>query len=155
MLEESRSELLKVWKKLPKNFSITIIGSGKLERDLKEKYQSLNIIFKGKCSRLETLECISKSKYLIQPSIWYETFGLTMIEAMGLGTPGFDIGTRSDFIEDKINGFLCNPDTLEEVVKKSFDYENYNILRANSSLKAKAFENNYVTKKQIEIYRDI
>jgi glycosyltransferase involved in cell wall biosynthesis len=158
-IEESKGicELLRVWKKLPQKFSITIIGSGKLERDLKEKYQSLNIIFKGKCSRLETLECISKSKYLIQPSILYETFGLTMIEAMGLGTPviGFDIGTRSDFIEDKINGFLCNPDTLEEVVKKSFDYGNYNSLRENSSLKAKAFEKNYVVKKQIEIYRDI
>ena len=76
---------------------------------------------------------------------------------MGLGTPviGFNIGTRSDFIEDKVNGFLCNPDTLEEVVKKSFDYENYSSLRANSFLKAKAFENDYVTNKQIEIYRDI
>jgi len=157
--EESKGiyELLEVWIKLPQKFVLTIIGGGEHDSDLKERYQSLNIIFKGKCSHPETLEYISKSKYLIQPSLWYETFGLTIIEAMGLGTPiiGSDIGTRSDFIEDKVNGFLFGPDTLEEVVKMSFDYENYNNLRANSFLKAKTFENDYVTNKQIEIYRDI
>ena len=158
-LEESKGiySVLDAWKELDDKFILTVIGDGREKKYLMSKYNQSNILFKGKCSRKETLESIAKSKYLIQPSLWYETFGLTIIEAMGLGTPviGFNIGTRSDFIEDKVNGFLCNPDTLEEVVKKSFDYENYSSLRANSFLKAKAFENDYVTNKQIEIYRDI
>jgi lipopolysaccharide/colanic/teichoic acid biosynthesis glycosyltransferase len=45
----------------------------------------------------------------------------------------------------QVNGFLCNPDTLEGVVKKSFAYKNYNSLKVNPSLKTKTFENNYVS----------
>jgi len=94
---------------------------------------------------------------LIQPSLWYETFGLTIIEAMSYGVPviGFDIGTRSDFITDKVNGFIASKDNLKNIIQKSFDYIDYELLSNNAILKAQEFENDYVIKKQIEIYKDI
>lgn len=118
-LEESKGifELLKVWDKLDEKYILTIIGGGDMEDELKVKYKKKNIIFKGKCSREDTLSCIFNSKYLIQSSILYETFGLTIIEAMSSGVPviGFNIGTRSDFIEDEVNGFLSNICNLEKL----------------------------------------
>lgn len=113
-LEESKGiyELLGVWSRLDKRFVLTVIGSGKLEEALRNKFLKYdNIVFKGKCNREETLRSIAGSKYLIQPSLWYETFGLTIIEAMSLGTPviGFDIGTRKELIKHGVNGFLCTP----------------------------------------------
>ena len=158
-LEESKGiyELLEVWDTLDDKYILTIIGSGSIEDELKLKYNKKNIIFKGKCSRKETLENISKSKYLIQPSLLYETFGLTIIEAMSYGVPviGFDIGTRSDFITDKVNGFIASKDNLKNIIQKSFDYIDYELLSNNAILKAKEFENDYVIEKQIEIYKDI
>jgi glycosyltransferase involved in cell wall biosynthesis len=158
-LEESKGilELLKVWEKLDERFILTIIGGGELEDELKRKYSKKNIIFKGKCSRSETLASISKSKYLIQPSLLYETFGLTILEAMSFGTPviGFNIGTRRDFIQDSVNGFLSGIDNLKNVIEKSYNYENYDFLSNNAIETAKMYENDYVMEKQTKIYNDI
>ena len=158
-LEESKGiyELLKVWERLDKKFILTIIGGGDIEEGLRTEYKQKNIIFKGKCSREETLEDISKSKYLIQPSLLYETFGLTIIEAMSFGVPviGFDIGTRSEFIEDGVNGFISSTSNLKNIIEKSFEFKDYENLSTNAVLKAKEFENDYIVEKQIEIYKSI
>jgi len=158
-LEESKGiyKLLEVWNKLDEKYILTIIGGGNIENELRKKFEKKNIIFKGKRTRDETLSLISKSKYLIQPSLLYETFGLTMIEAMSCGIPviGFDLGTRRDFIEDGFNGFLSEDDELKKTIEKSFDYENYEILSINAIKTARLYENDYVIKKQIEIYKDI
>lgn len=158
-LEESKGifQLLKVWEKLDEKYILTIIGGGDIEDELRVKYKRKNIIFKGKCSREDTLSFIFNSKYLIQPSIWYETFGLTIIEAMSAGVPviGFNIGTRGDFIEDEVNGFLSNICNLEKIIEKSYNFVKYNDLSKNSIKTAKFYENDYVLNKQIEIYKNI
>ncbi len=158
-LEKSKGiyELLNVWKELDKKFVLTIIGGGDIEDKLKKDFEITNIIFKGKCSRDETLQNIAKSKYLIQPSLLYETFGLTIIEAMSSGVPviGFDIGTRGDFIHDGINGFLSNKNNFKEVIEKSYDYTDYERLSQNAINTAKLYENEFVINKQIEIYKNI
>jgi glycosyltransferase involved in cell wall biosynthesis len=158
-LEESKGiyTLLEGWDTLDEKFILTIIGGGEIEEGLKSKYNKSNIIFKGKCSREETLKSISKAKYLIQPSVLYETFGLTIIEAMSFGVPviGFDIGTRGDFIQNGINGFLTKERDLKEVIEKSLYYEEYDSLSKNAIETAKLYENEYIIKKQIEIYEKI
>ena len=73
----------------------------------------------------------------------------------GVPVIGFDIGTRSDFIEDSINGFLCDKNNLKETIEKSFQFSEYEKLSNNALLKSKEFDNSYVTKKQIEIYKHI
>ncbi|ABL02604.1 glycosyl transferase, group 1 [Candidatus Ruthia magnifica str. Cm (Calyptogena magnifica)] len=158
-LEESKGiyELLKVWEKLDEQFVLIIVGSGDDEENIRNQYNKSNIIFKGKCSREKTLQIISSVKYLIQTSVLYETFGLTMIEAMNFGVPviGFNVGTRKDFIQDGVNGFICSKITLKDVIEKSFEYKDYDFLSNHAILKAKKFENSYVVKKQIEIYKQI
>jgi len=149
--------LLDVWKGLGLEYTLIIIGTGELESSLKEKYNQKNIIFKGKCSREETLKSISKSKYLIQTSLLYETFGLTIIEAMSLGIPviGFDIGTRKDLIKDGVNGFLCESNELRNMIMKSYNHQDYSELSENALLTAKQFQNSLVTLNQINIYNNI
>lgn len=158
-LEEAKGifALLSVWKELDEKYVLTIIGNSELEKELRETYQCKNIIFKGKCSREETLTAICESKYLIQPSLLLETFGLTIIEAFSCATPviGFDIGTREDFIQDGINGFICDVKSLKKTVEKSFIFEDYEILSKNAFEKSKDFDCDKITKKQIEIYKSI
>jgi len=158
-LEESNGiyELLKSWDKLDDRYVLTIIGGGDIEEELRRRYHKKNIVFKGKCSRVEVLKNIASSKYLIQPSIWYETFGLTIIEAMSFGVPviGFNIGTRKGFIKDGENGFLSDRTDLKKVVEKSFEFKEYKTLSNNAIKTAKLYENDYVISKQIEIYKNI
>lgn len=158
-LEESKGifDLLEVWKQLDARYRLTIIGSGSLLESLKKHYSQANIIFMGKCSREETLHNIAKSQYLIHPSLLYETFGLTIVEAFSCATPviGLNIGTRNDFIEDGINGFICNRNELKGTIEKSLDFESYALLCQNALLKAHEFDDEVVMIKQIEIYKSI
>ncbi len=158
-LEESKGvyALLDVWNTLDDNYILTLIGGGDIEEKLRKKYNNKNIIFKGKCSRTETLTNISESKFLIQPSLLYETFGLTIIEAMNFAVPviGFDIGTRKNFIKDSENGFLSDGENLKEVIEKSYEYKEYEKLSQNALNTAKLYENKYITTMQIDIYKKI
>jgi len=156
-LEASKGiySLLDTWLKLDGEIRLTIVGGGEIEEELRRKYKQDNIIFKGKCSRDKTLNIISESKYLVQSSLWYETFGLTIVEAMSLSTPviGFDIGTRGDFIQDGLNGFLCDEQSLFDVINKSFNYCDYSQLSKNAKIKSRDFTNEKVFKDQIETYK--
>lgn len=158
-LEESKGiyELLKVWSNLDAKYRLIVVGGGDVSENLRLTYERENIFFKGKCTQELTLKYISKSKYLIQPSLWYETFGLTIMEAMSFGVPviGFDIGTRVDFIEDGFNGFLSKKEDLQTTIEKSFDYKEYDSLSKNAMESAKLYENSFVISKQIEIYKKI
>ena len=159
-LEEAKGiyELLEVWRQLDIKFILTIIGvSFENVVFLEQKYKAPNIIFKGKRSSEYTISAIARAKYLIQPSVLYETFGLTIIEAMAHGVPviGFNIGTRAEFIENGVNGFLCDRNSLKDTIEKSFNFSEYEALSKNSFLKAKEFDSEYITCKQIQIYQDI
>jgi len=150
-------DLLHVWSKLNNKFKLILIGGGELEAELKEKYNKENIIFKGNCSREETLEIIGRAKYLLQTSLLYETFGLTIIEAMTQGVPviGNNLGTRPDFIKDCVNGFLYEKDNMQEVIEKSYNYLDYPRLIEEAFKTAQNFTEVKIINKQIEIYNNI
>ena len=158
-LEESKGVflLLEAWNQLDDRNILTIVVDGDIISDLKTKYDADNIVFKGKCSRKDTLTYISQSKYLIQPSLLYETFGLTIIEAMSFGVPviGFDIGTRKDFIKDQKHGFIVTDNNIHETIKKSYNDMDYDKLSLNAMNTAKFDAKDYITSKQIEIYKNI
>ncbi len=158
-LEESKGifELLDTWRSLDDKFVLTVVGDSPDSDEIINKYSSKNIIFKGKCTREETLSLISQSKYLIQPSVWYETFGLTIIEAMSFGVPviGFDIGTRRDFIKNRENGFITTKNDLQRTIQNSYDCSNYELMSKNAKNTAKQYQNDYIIAKQLEIYKNI
>lgn len=148
--------LLNIWQNLGPEYVLKVVGSGKSEDRLLQ-YKKDNIIFLGKIDNNETRREIARSKYLIQPSLMYETSSLTILEAFSVGVPviGFDIGARKDFIEDKINGFLADKDNLAEVIKKSYEFNDYYSLVNGAKDFIKKFEKNKVIDEQILIYEDI
>lgn len=158
-LDESKGilDLLNVWSQLDGKYNLIVVGTGKLENKLKLKFKRNNITFKGKCSREVTMQLISKSKYLIQPSLLYESFGLTIIEAMSCGVPviGFDVGTRLEFIKDSVNGFLSNKKDLKQVIERSFSFSDYLSLSNAALISSKKYSNSVVIKKQIQLYNEI
>lgn len=75
------------------------------------------IKFLGEITDLEKPEFLAKSKALLFPVGWPEPFGLTMIEAMAVGTPviAFHRGSVPEIIEDGITGFIVK--SVEEAVE--------------------------------------
>jgi len=63
---------------------------------------------------------MKKSKFLIFPSKWYETFGLTLLEAFALETVVIapNIGSISNIIKHEKNGILFKPNDIDDLVNK-------------------------------------
>lgn len=149
-------ELLKTWMKLDSKYILRLIGQGELDKEL-DAFKADNIIFLGKLDNNIVLREIAKSKYLISPSIMYETFGLTIIEAMSQGVPviGFNIGTRPEFIKDGENGFIAEVDGLKEVIERAYRVSNYEELSINAKMTAKNFSQGKIMDDQIMLYKKI
>ena len=150
--------LLESWEKLPSNFILTIIGTGSLETELLLKYRSYsNIIFTGELNKEEISKHIERSKYSIQPSLWYETFGLTIIESMMLGTPviGLNIGTRNEMITSGENGLLTTEADFIATIVKSEQYEGYDKMCKNAAASALKYLPEQIMQEQLNIYKEL
>lgn len=97
-----------------------IIGDGPLKKELEEKYKNLKFV--GWKSKEEIKNILKESKALVFTSLWYETMGMTAIEALSLGVPVVvgDKSATSSYITDNINGLKYengNVDDLSEKLK--------------------------------------
>lgn len=149
--------LLETWAKLPHHFQLDIIGDGVDGEHLRQTYQAPHIRFLGKLPHTQVLAKIGAAKYLLQPSLWYETFGLTIVEALSRGTPviGFDKGTRPDFIQSQVNGFLCQEGDLQKTLESSWHYSDYAKMSQQAIESAKMFDVPAIMTKQIALYQQI
>lgn len=157
-LESSKGveQLLRIWVEYDIKETLVIIGNGSLEKPLRKKYEHYSqIVFKGLCSPQETLSIIDRSRYLIHPSLWYETFGLTIAEALQLGVPviGYAIGTRTELINDGVTGFLCQPETLGATLLKAISFTSYADLSENARQAGQRFSSENLVLRQLQLYR--
>ena len=99
---------------------LDILGDGPLLKKLKKKNTNDNIIFHGNLSRDIVCKFISKSKFLIFPSEWYESFPMTILEAFREGTLvlASDIGSIKNIIKDKYNGILFKQGNKFDLIDK-------------------------------------
>ena len=149
--------LLAAWQQMPTDAMLTVIGTGSMEAALRAQYKNdTRIQFLGACTQEETLTQIGSAKFLLQLSLWHETFGLTILEAMAQGLPviGFDIGTRKDLIRDGETGFLCMPETLAATLQKAMSVNNYDALSNNALAFAQQYKEALILDRQIALYQE-
>lgn len=111
--------LLNAWKKLP-DIPLQIAGDGPMRDWIGEfisKNQLNNVSLLGRLTQEQIFEKLRESRFLVMPSIWYETFGRTIIEAFATGTPvlASRLGAMAELVKDNRNGMLFesgNPDDL-------------------------------------------
>ena len=72
-----------------RNLPLVIVGDGPLREMVQAAAQKnpAAIRFVGEQSHERALELIGHARLLVMPSVWYETFGRTLIEAFAKGTP--------------------------------------------------------------------
>lgn len=63
---------------------------------------------------------MSKASALVVPSIWYETFGMVIVEAFSTSTPviASRIGALVDLVEDGVTGLLFEPGNADDLAAK-------------------------------------
>ncbi|GMG72638.1 glycosyltransferase family 4 protein [Priestia megaterium] len=156
--------LLAAWSKVGSkvNTKLNVIGDGPLRKELESKYQHLsNVNFLGKLDSKDVLSYMSKSKYIIVPSIWYEGFPMTIIESYSVNTPviSSNIGSLKEVVINEVTGFHFennNINSLENTLKKALHYSDYDKLQRNIN---EQYEKKYTPsanfKMLINIYEEV
>lgn len=108
-----------------------IVGDGTEREKLEKEYPDIE--FTGWKNKDEVEKYMKGARALIFPSKWYETAGLTVLEAQTLGIPCVvnKSCAASEFIQEGVNGFLFGDiDNLKEKIIK-IENEKVKVLKNN------------------------
>lgn len=106
------------------NIKLTIIGSGPLQKKLKQiSLKQKNIKILPFMSEKNLIKTIQKNDFTITPSVWPENASISIIESFALAKPviGNNIGGIPEMISKSKNGFLFSHNdskSINKVLKK-------------------------------------
>jgi glycosyltransferase involved in cell wall biosynthesis len=108
--EKSVRTLIEAYKHNDLRIPLKIVGDGPLHESLQADVQAAGlesaIKFLGRQDKSAVLSLMHNARFLVFPSIWYETFGLTMVEAFACGLPvlASRLGSMAEIVEDGVTG---------------------------------------------------
>ena len=150
--------LLNSWKSESTN--LTVVGDGP-ERSALEAYAARleNVEFCGRLKHAYAVEQIKKARFLVMPSLWYETFGRTIAEAYACHRPvvASRLGAMAELVDDGSTGLLFEPGNADDLASKvRFLIENPRECERMGEEARADFEENYTAEanyhKLVEIY---
>ncbi|MBV9670338.1 MAG: glycosyltransferase [Acidobacteriales bacterium] len=153
--------LLDAWEQLPA-IPLKIAGGGPLAHYAAERAAKLqHVQWMGHCGKAQIIELMKAAHFLVVPSVVYENFPMTVLEAMACGTPviASDFGSLQEVVIEGINGVRFAPGDagdLARVVKQlASEPDRLAQLRRNAR---RHFEDRYTASTNhrmlLEIYRD-
>jgi glycosyltransferase involved in cell wall biosynthesis len=79
-----------------------------------------NVDARGLASPDVVMEHMLRASYLIMPSVWYENFPRTLVEAFGCGLPviASRIGALEEIVEEGRTGLLVEPGSAGDLAEK-------------------------------------
>ncbi|MFH5804241.1 glycosyltransferase [Alienimonas sp. DA493] len=110
--EKGLHTLLDAWRRVRSDARLTIVGDGPLGEEVRAAAATdSRITAVGRRPFAEVLERVAAAEALVMPSVWYETFGRTLIEAFAAGTPviASRLGAMAEIVTDGETGVLFPP----------------------------------------------
>lgn len=144
--------LLEAAKKWNKNITLVIIGTGPLEKRIKNyELRIKNIKYIGKVENEKLPQFYNAADVTIVPSIHEEGFGRVILESLACGTPviGSNRGAIPEAMDESVGALLnVSPEAIVKTVEKM--YKNKKMLKAFSS-HTRAYAEKYYGNKNIEV----
>jgi glycosyltransferase involved in cell wall biosynthesis len=114
--EKGIEHLLKAWKNI--DYPLLVVGDGP-QKDLLINNSNSNVIYKGKLDKSDVMELVSKAKFLVMASTWYEGLPMVLVEALSVGTPCIvpNLGGMASVIKDNICGLRYQPNDIDDMRK--------------------------------------
>lgn len=122
--EKGLDTLLAAWAQLADrdiNIPLKIIGDGpQAELVRAAALVNSNIEWLGRRPLAEALSIVGDASFLVMPSIWYETFGRTIIEAYAKGTPviASNLGAMAELVDHGFTGMHFQPGDPGDLASK-------------------------------------
>jgi len=121
--EKGVLQMLEVWRRLP-HIPLVIAGDGPLydeARCLVERSASRHIKLLGHLDPQQALAQMKGARFLLFPSLWYEPFGMGLIEAAACGVPSIAsrIGAIPEIVVENQTGLLFDPQNFNQLADKA------------------------------------
>ena len=122
--EKGALDLVRAWRNLPE-IPLDVIGDGP-DLDQLRNEAPPNVRLIGRMPYADTQEAIGNARVLVFPSRWYETFGMTLVEAMAAGTPivAARLGAAEAILKDRPFARLYTPGDATALVSAVRDLVN-------------------------------
>lgn len=155
--EKGCAVLLQAWKYFLESCDVTqnifrpellVVGDGPDKESLKqwsEEFQLNQVRFTGKLPRNQVQALMKRAEFLILPSLWYEGFPMTIVEAFSCGTPvlASDLGGMKTIIEEGVNGRKFTVGDARELAERMNTMFNSEELVAMRAAVRNKFERDY------------
>ncbi|HEY0474640.1 MAG TPA: glycosyltransferase [Kribbella sp.] len=105
---------------------LVIAGGGPLQAEVATwAADRPSVELAGHLSKQECFELIGRSRAVVLPSEWEETFGLVVVEAMAVGVPPVAAGHGSfpELVSDGVDGALFEPGQPDALAKLLLDVD--------------------------------
>ncbi len=116
--EKGIASLLEAWSELGAFVELKIVGDGPLVGQVEAASARFRgVTYVGARSSDDVTELMKHAAFVVFPSIWYETFGLTIIEAYAAGTPvlASDLGAAAELVREGETGRLFAAGDVESL----------------------------------------
>lgn len=115
--EKGIDVLLEAWRQgdMP---PLKIVGDGPLAEQVRTAAKEIpGIEYLGRLPLSDALDLMGRASMTVIPSVWYETFGRTVVESYSKGTPVVvsDIGAVGSIVRDGDTGLLFEPGNREQL----------------------------------------
>ena len=159
-LEEEKGvlEIVEAFQSTLEDHTLCIVGDGPLREKLEQSITN-NITLTGRLDNDEVKGLIVQSRFLVHLSVVYETFGLTILEAMSMGVPvlAYPIGTRLEFIVNGENGYFMDRDNLGNSILQAMNTpaDQYELLSTRAKNTASQYSEEEIMAHQLTLYQKI
>ena len=122
--EKGITTLIEAYVKNDLHLPLKIVGDGPLREALQIQVQQAGlghlIEFMGWQEKANVLSLIRGAQFLIFPSVWYETFGLSVIEAFACSVPvlASRLGCMAEIVQDGVTGLHFEVGNSEDLADK-------------------------------------
>jgi glycosyltransferase involved in cell wall biosynthesis len=119
--EKGISTLIAAWERLQGRVPLRVIGNGPLSEMVREAAaRNPSIHWMGALPPTEVMRQMQNARFLVCPSVWYESFGLIIVEAFSAGLPviASNLGAMAELVEHERTGLLFAPGNDEELASR-------------------------------------
>jgi glycosyltransferase involved in cell wall biosynthesis len=157
--EKGLDTLLAAWRQVSTHGQLKIVGDGPMAAVVERASSATSgIEWLGARSREEVSSLMANAAFLVFPSVCYETFGLTVIEALAAGLPVFAsrLGAITELVSDGETGRLFTAGSSDELARAiDWAFSNPDRLRAMRIKARHEFEQKYTPEINYSILTDI
>ena len=161
--EKGVGTLLAAWRKLGRDIPLFVAGTGTLKREVHEALDDVpGTKCLGQVGSSELFKVMKGARFVVLPSLCYENFPVTAVEAYACGVPivASELGAMKEVVVHGRTGLLFRPGDADDLAAKvSFAWENRGYMAELGRLARQEYESKYTGERNyaalLGIYRSV